>query len=332
VSVEWSGPNRAGDYVTVVNAGAGISAYLSYQDTGRGNPAMLTLPAEPGDYEIRYVLGRPQRVLAAVPFKASDVTAELVVPPTGLAGSTIELAWTGPNYASDWITVVTADAPETSYNDYINANSGDRDLKLPVEPGDYEIRYVQNGRKILARASIVVTTTAAEITAAASGTAGASFKIGWTGPNDRSDWITVVTPDAPQTSYNDYIDASSGDRELELPVEPGDYEIRYVQNGRKILARAPIVVAPATAEITAPASVAAGASFKISWTGPNNRGDWLTIVAPDAAATSYASYVDADRGNPATLQAPPAAGTYELRYVLKNKKVIATRPIVVTGP
>jgi Ca-activated chloride channel family protein len=246
ITVAWTGPDRSGDYVTVVKSGAEAYEYLSYQDTARGNPASLTLPIEPGDYEVRYLLNRPRRVLASAPNKVLDVAAAITAPATGVAGSNVEIAWTAPNNAGDWVTVVTLDADTRAYNDYIDAN---RD-----------------------------------------------------------------------------------DRVLELPVEPGAYEFRYVQGGTKVLARAPITVTAAAAEIAAPERVTAGASFDISWQGPNNRSDWLTIVAVGAAATAYGSYHDADRGSPAKLVAPAAAGAYELRYVLKGKKVIAARPIEVTGP
>jgi Ca-activated chloride channel family protein len=246
VSVQWTGPNRAGDYVTIVKAGAGTQEYLSYADTNRGSPSQIRLPPEPGDYEIRYVLARPPRVLATIPFKATAVEAAFTAPATGVAGSNVEIAWTGPN------------------------NDGD--------------------------------------------------------------WVTVVAPNAGDTQYNDYMDADSSDRVLELPVEPGAYEFRYVQAGRVVLARAPITVTAATAQITAPERVAAGASFDMSWTGPNNRSDWLTIIAPDAGVQAYGSYVDADRGSPAKLTAPTMPGRYELRYVLKGRKVIAARPIEVTAP
>jgi Ca-activated chloride channel family protein len=245
VSVEWSGPDRNGDYVTVVKAGDDPAAYLSYQDTGAGNPATLTMPPETGDYEIRYVLNQPRRVLVAVPYKVTSVEAALTLPSTAVAGSEIAIAWTGPNYHGDWLTIVKPDAVESAYNDYIDADS----------------------------------------------------------PDDRKLW---------------------------MPVEPGGYEIRYVQAGRKILARSPISVTAATAEITVPASVVAGSSFPIDWTGPNNHGDWLTIIAPDAAVQAYGSYVDADHARPSTLTAPAAAGKYEVRYVLNGKKVIAARPIDVT--
>jgi Ca-activated chloride channel family protein len=329
VSIEWSGPNRDGDYVTVVKPGVAASEYLNYAYTARGNPVTIVLPTEPGAYEIRYVLGRPQRVLAALAYQATAVDATLTVPATAIAGSTVTIAWTGPNYTGDWITVVLPDAADTMYNDYFNADNGDGLLALPLVPGSYEVRYVLGGKKILARAPIELTAAAAGITAPPSAVAGADIKIAWTGPNNTGDWITVVKPDAADTMYNDYFNAIDGDGVLSMPVEPGTYEVRYVQGGAKILARAPIEVTPITADLTGPESVAASAAFEISWSGPNYGGDWITIVAPDAAPSAYGSYVDAIHGSPATLTAPAQPGQYQLRYVLKGKTIIASRAIEV---
>jgi Ca-activated chloride channel family protein len=247
VSVKWSGPNRRGDYITIVRTGAAVTEYLHYQDTSTGNPVEITMPAEPGDYEMRYVLGAPQRVLAAVPIKLIETQASITGPPTAVAGSRIEIAWTGPG------------------------NSGD--------------------------------------------------------------WITIVKPNVPVSSYNDYFDtkAGSGNR-LYVPVEPGDYEFRYVLAGKSIIARTPIKVLAATATLQGPAKVAAGASFEVSWTGPNNPSDWVTIVATSRPDNEYGSYVDAPNPSPATLTAPAAPGSYELRYSLNGKKVIARQAIEVTAP
>jgi Ca-activated chloride channel family protein len=330
VTVEWSGPNRDGDYVTVVKPGASAFEYMSYVYTALDNPVTIELPTEPGAYEIRYVLGRPQRVLSSLTYEATAVGATLAVPASAVAGSTVKIDWTGPNYAGDWITVVKPDSGDTTYNDYFNTDNGDGLLILPLEPGPYEVRYVQDGTKVLARARLDVTAAGAEITAPPSGVAGANISITWTGPNNAGDWITVVKPDAGDTAYADYFNTSNGDGVLELPVEPGAYEVRYVQGGRNILARAPVEVTPAAAELEGPASVTVGASFEISWSGPNNAGDWITIIAADAAPSAYGSYVDAVRGSPATLTASAQAGAYQLRYVLKGKRVIAARAIEVT--
>src|SRR5262249_20916137 len=109
VSVAWTGPNRKGDYVTVVQAGAARTGYLDYRNTENGNPLEITLPPEPGKYEMRYVLGEPQRVLASTPIEASVVTATLFAPADAVVGSDIDVEWTGPNGSGDWITIVKPD-------------------------------------------------------------------------------------------------------------------------------------------------------------------------------------------------------------------------------
>ncbi len=247
VSVKWSGPNRRGDYITIVGTGAAVTEYLHYQDTSTGNPVEITMPAKPGDYEMRYVLGAPQRVLAAVPITLIETQASITGPPTAVAGSRIDIAWTGPGSSGDW--------------------------------------------------------------------------------------ITIVKPDVPVSTYNDYFDAKAGSvNRLYVPVEPGDYEFRYVLAGKSIIARTPIKVLAATATLRGPATVAAGASFEVSWTGPNNPSDWVTIVATSRPDNEYGSYVDAPNPSPATLNAPAAPGSYELRYSLNGKKVIARKAIAVTAP
>ncbi|MGB7931297.1 MAG: VWA domain-containing protein [Gammaproteobacteria bacterium] len=245
VSVNWTGPNRRGDYVTVVKAGATVTEYLDYKETGSGNPVQITLPADPGDYEMRYVLGQPQRVLASVPLRVVATRASVSGPPTAQAGSRIAITWTGP-----------------------------------ANPGD---------------------------------------------------WITIVRPEVPYSAYNDYFDARPANNQLNVPLEPGDYELRYVLAGKSIIARAPIKVLPVEVTLQGPDSVPAGSSFEVGWNGPGNQSDWVTIIAPDQPDTAYASYADVPRANPATLTAPETPGSYELRYVLNGRKVIGRKAIEVTA-
>jgi hypothetical protein len=124
-----------------------------------------------------------------------------------------------------------------------------------------------------------------------------------------------------------------------LPAEPGPYEIRYVGSSpRSVLASVPYQVTAITASIEGPASIAPDSRFDVAWTGPNKGGDFVTIVAADAAPRAYGSYVDARSGQTdktgrsvATLRAPAKSGRYELRYVQQGSQVIGTRPIEVTA-
>lgn len=80
ISVAWTGPNNRDDYVTIVPKGAYQKAYLDYARTSRGSPARLKAPAEPGEYEVRYVVQQSKRVLASIPLTLRDAAVTISAP------------------------------------------------------------------------------------------------------------------------------------------------------------------------------------------------------------------------------------------------------------
>lgn len=418
LAVHWEGPDREGDYVTVVPAGARPGVYGRYAYTREGDPLSLRLPAEPGAYEVRYLLGRPSRVLASAPIELTDVAATLAAPETVPAGAPFEVTWTGPGRQGDWITVVAPDTRDSAFESYAYPKQDPASLRAPLAPGGYEIRYVMAGKRIIARRSVTVTAVGASLSAPEEVSAGAMFEVGWEGPAQQGDWVTIVPPDATDRVYKSYFYPSAGPSPgtLRAPLEPGLHEIRFVQGGRKVLARRTIRVTAVAAALSAPASavvgapiavdwtgpdtpqdhvtlmrdgkplrggdshfyskngspgalvapiepgryeivylqngrealarteieirdavatldgpgtVIAGAPFAVAWSGPAAKGDFVTIVAPDAPERASASYAYAANGSPAALTAPLDAGAHELRYVLRGKRVLARRAIMV---
>jgi hypothetical protein len=169
VTIKWTGPNSPGDYITVVRRGARPNDYLGYQATSDGraavNPLSIVLPAEPGAYEIRYMLGTPRSVLAAVPYEVVAVAATIDGPANVAPGATFELSWSGPNNGGDWLTIVASGAAPRAYGSYIDARIGREDartgsrsatLRAPAQPGRYELRYVQQGRVVIGTRPIEV--------------------------------------------------------------------------------------------------------------------------------------------------------------------------------
>ncbi len=185
VTVKWKGPNGPGDYITVVSTGSAANAYLDYKPTSDGrapvNPVALVLPAKPGAYEIRYVLGNPRRVLASVPFVVTEVTATIEAPEHVMPEAKFDVSWLGPNNTGDWVAIVAADAPVSAYLSYVDARNGRADdktsrriatLRAPPKTGTYELRYVQQGKIVIGRRTIEVTTSPP----ATSGSGGAPAK------------------------------------------------------------------------------------------------------------------------------------------------------------
>ena len=64
VQLEWMGPSNPGDYFTIAPklAKDGVAPTSVY--TTHGSPAKLTMPKDPGAYEIRYMSGQGNLALA----------------------------------------------------------------------------------------------------------------------------------------------------------------------------------------------------------------------------------------------------------------------------
>ena len=90
----------------------------------------------------------------------------------------------------------------------------------------------------------------------------------------------------------------------------------------------PVVVGPAS--LVAPDSVPADTLFKVDWVGPNNSGDYISIIAASKRKWSGEPYFYTYGGTPKYLQSSTQPGAYEIRYIGGNKKVLARRPITVT--
>ncbi len=67
LEITWQGPNGAADYITLVKAGAPPEAYGDYRYTRDGQTVSLSVPSEPGQYEVRYNNEKETAVLAKKP-------------------------------------------------------------------------------------------------------------------------------------------------------------------------------------------------------------------------------------------------------------------------
>jgi Ca-activated chloride channel family protein len=330
--VEWIGPNNPRDYLTVVPPDAPDARYDRYVETKQGPALDFTAPIDAGDYEIRYVAERSKKVLGRAALKVQAATATLSAADTAVIGTTIPVNWTGPNNLHDYVTVVPKGTPDGHYENYTETARGSPlQLALPVTAGDAELRYMTgDGNKVLGRRAIRIEEAKVTLQAADQVTAGTVFKVEWTGPNNPHDYVTVVPKGTPDGQYRNYTDTARGPvLDVTAPVEPGEAELRYMTGaGSRVLARRLITVVAATVSLDAPAEAVAGASVRVAWTGPNNRGDYITIVRQGTPDGQYARYQDTSRGSPAQVEAPMDAGPAEIRYVAgQGAKVLARRSL-----
>lgn len=339
IMVDWTGPNYKEDYIGIGKVGAdGANQWENWTYTRDGSPAKLTIPAEPGDYAITYFMRQDRTPLTTIAFTATEVTASVTAPTEAVAGSTIEIGWTGPNYDEDYIGIGRADADGANqWENWTYTREGSPlDLVMPAEPGDYVITYFQRqDRTPLTSVPITLTVVSASVTAPTEAFVGSTIEIGWTGPNYDEDYIGVGRADADGANqWENWTYTREGSPlDLVMPVEPGEYLITYFQRqDRTPLTSVPISLKPVEATLQAPASAPAGSTIDVAWTGPNYSEDYLGIGRADAdGANQWENWAYTRDGAPAKLLVPATPGDYLIRYfVRQDRNAIAETPITVT--
>lgn len=344
VTVNFSGaPESSQNWVTVVPVDLPDDAYLAYERvSGTSAHVTLQLPNEAATLEARYHLERPeggsQVIGRSAPFTTTAMNATLSVPAEVVGGSSLQVTWTGPNNDRDYITIVPADAPAGAYETYAYTREGSPlTLTAPVAAGVYEVRYQSDrGTDVIARASIAVVGGEYTVRAPAEVMSGSPFEVTWSGPSAERDYLTIVPVGTPEGEYLDYAYVAAGNPvSLNAPLEAGAYEVRYATeqtSPNRTLASTPMTVLAASYTVRAPSRIGAGESFTVTWSGPNNDGDYLTIVPLGAPEGDYLDYAYTYQGNPVTLIAPDEAGRYEVRYSTEQTSpnpILASTPITV---
>lgn len=250
--VQWTGPDNAQDFISVVPAGTAEGKYERYKYTNTGSPVTLQAPDQPGSYEIRYMMGlSPYRTLGRIALTVAGVNASLSAPTTIAAGSTMEIQWEGPDNPQDFITIVPVGTQEKEYDTYAYSSAGNpARLTAPEIAGNYELRYL-TGQDYATLATFAVTVTAvtASLQAADSALARDAVTVRWEGPGNPNDYVILLPTDSENSASGNYAYVARGpELRIATPPEPGDYELRYLTASKQLtLASRPLRILPRAA-------------------------------------------------------------------------------------
>jgi hypothetical protein len=338
IEITWTGPNNDRDYIAIGETTPNGRKYLNYEYTRKGSPVRLAVPEQAGTYEIRYLLGKGDTIIARQTLKVEAVDASVSAPAQVVLGARFKVTWTGPDNPRDFVTIVKAGAAERSYQAYEYTSKGKTlDFSAPEQPGQYEIRYLTGTQyNTLARTPLTVGGVDVSVKAPPQVAAGARFQVNWTGPDNARDFVTVVKAGAAEKSFDRYQYTSKGNTlTFSAPDVPGQYEIRYSSGQQYLtLARAPLTVTAVSGTLTSPASVIAGGIFKVSWKGPDNPHNFITVVPKGAreGASSSSYFYTTPQHNPGSLVAPLAPGAYEVRYATSEKYLTLAKADLAVTP
>ena len=251
--VSWSGAINPDDMVTIVPLGADEGSHGKYVRVRANTDDKLVATAEPGLYEVRYVLNQGALTLASTPVEVVEAAVSIAGPAIVRAATGLRVSWSAAVNPDDMVTIVPAGAEPGSHGTYIRVREAlQGDLKAPAETGLYEVRYVLNqGARTLASYPLeVVDADAAlddgvSLTVPAQAKAGASITVSWSGGSDSADQ-RIALARADQADFS-WISAHKVGAEptlaLTMPDALGRYEVRYLDvSGRAVLGRAIVEV------------------------------------------------------------------------------------------
>ena len=335
IQVTWEGPDNRNDFISVVPVGTPEGEFDNYTYTREGNPLTLTLPVDPGSYELRYITGQDRKTLASLPLTIEATPASLAAEAVANAGSDIEVTWEGPDNRNDFITIVAQGAPEGANDNYTYTREGNPlAVRSPDAAGAYEIRYLTGqDRKTLASIPLTLVSVETTLSAMPSAVAGAYIEVTWTGPDNHNDYLTIVPVGTDEGVTGNYTYTREGNPiAVQSSDYPGAYEIRYVSGqSRETRATLPLTLTAAQVRLSPPPSGGAGARVEIAWEGPDNRNDAIVVVPVGADEDDFGAYAYTRSGNPAEVKLPAEVGSYEVRYLSgQSRIVLASVPFRVT--
>ncbi len=339
IAVDWVGPDFQNDYIGIGLAGAERSdQWENFTYTRDGVPLALLVPTDPGDYVVSYFAGQDRSILASTTISVTTAEATITAPPSAIAGSTIAVDWVGPDYNNDYIGIglVGAERADQWENFSYTRDGAPLSLLVPTTPGEYVISYFAGqDRQILTSTKMSVTTADAQVTAPATAAAGSTIAVDWIGPDFNNDYIGIGLAGAER---NDAWENFSYTRDgapstLLVPTTPGDYVISYFSGqDRSVLASTKIVVEELAVTVKAPATVVAGSTFPVEWSGPDYNRDYIGMgLAGSSGNRRWEQFSYTADGTPATVQAPITPGEYVVTYFSgQDRSVLAEATVSVT--
>jgi Ca-activated chloride channel family protein len=272
-----------------------------------------------------------------VPITLNEAGAALDLPEEAVAGSTISVGWTGPDYTNDYIGIGIAGATGSDRweNFSYTADGNPAALLIPITPGDYLVQYfLGQDRAILTTETITVTALKVEIDAPSEAVAGSTISVAFEGPAYSGDYLGIGRAASDGSDrWENFTYADAGNPlDLLVPIGEGDYLIRYFSGqDRSVLQSVPITVTAVEARLVAPPVAAAGSEIPVGWDGPDYDGDYIGIGRAGADGSDrWDAFAYTEAGNPVTIQLPDAAGDYVIQYFTGQDRVsIASLPLTI---
>ncbi len=307
-----------------------------YQD------AVLRLPNEPGEYDIRWISSNKEE-LAATTTVAVAAAASIDAANSGVAATGFKVTPVGPSGLGGYINLYMSGGDKAVTYAYVRDGIDGAyqvaELNLPAVAGDYVLKWVSPGKQVIAERPLTIEAPRVSIEAPDTAPAGTELAITINAPGGMDGQVQLFARGGDRhISYNYVREAATGGYQptsLRLPAAAGDYDIRWYSGRRELIAERPVVVEAVTVGLVAPAEAVMATELDIRLDAPPGLDGQVQLFAP--GAKRFAAYAYVREGavggyQPASMLLPGVAGDYELRWISKQREVLATAPLRLRAP
>ncbi len=314
-------PRRATPFFS---ANPGTATITATAEDGR-NARLVRVPVVPEE-PLRLTLGPPVQ---------SELQVRVTEAGWNLA-PTLVVEWSGFDPAPDRLVLQEPDTPGASWlhAEPVAGAQGRRVVPVPHAGKEISVQLRSRsavGVRILAETIITLDDFTPRLRAESTAEPGTTVGFTWEEPSFPGDLVTLVPADAAPEEIGTPQDALSGPPiDFFIPMDQCRYELRYI-DGRSfgVVARTPIEVSGPRAGLAVPEAIVIPQTLEVHWWGPAIAGDVITLAQPDDEPDTYVDWADPAGGSPARLRPATGPGTFEVRYVDGEGRILASQPIEI---
>jgi hypothetical protein len=322
VPIELTGGIPGASTLAVMRPGGKVRGAEGAEDTfepqsqAEDGTHEVTLPARVGKYDIVAMLCAPRITLARTTVTAESARVVIEAPDRAPMGSVLRVVVTGNLNRGHGIAIGPVDAMPRLAGQFGGEERSVFELKLPYEPGTYEIKVTTGRKAVLARRKVIVDEVPLSITGPESIRLGEQASFAWPDQTEnkfRLEVWTLARAGKPAERLHDV-------RDKRAIAGPGEYELRLVPWSRsdgRVLGRKPFRV-EGTAFVRPPSEAVAGTRITAEIAIDVQFFDKLYFFER-GSATDYHSSINfnhSSRTRVMTVDVPKRPGSYDLVYMI----------------
>ena len=342
IEINFDAPLGLGGYVHLYPAGRDKSiayAYVVEDKSDQYKPSFIRLPATAGDYVLKWV-SPDKQIYAEAGFVAEQAEISITAPTNAPAGTEFEVSLDAPRGLSGYIYLFPAGKKKHIAYAYVRegktTNYEKARLRLPAEPGAFDVRWISAGKEELAHTSLTAVAAEIALNAPDSAQAGTEIVVNMVGPAGLGGYIYLYREGKDKHIAYAYVREGKvqdyAPSRIRLPTKSGNYALKWVSPKKELLAERALLIEDAQVSLDAPQSAAIGTEIDVAINAPDGMKGTIKLFALGKKKHIAYSYVRPNNTGGyqvAKLRMPVKPGDYVLRWLSNRNEVVTESPISV---